>query len=375
MAPTLQLVYPVTLPRVYGNEIKYEDLIASEPLEKDLRAMSVRRVEFIEQLNTSEISAPNLKNIAQSGLSYLAYLHTLVEGCTSMQAHVPFFSWRSGVNSAAPAIQHGCESIKQALNYEICMVMATIGSSLTAYASFLIDFDEDNIVDEATLANATKALGQAAGIYAYAHENIASRVCDLLKTPSELPELQPKALKGLSLYCCLCLQQVAYESARTTMSHPLLAKICKQVADYAKQVQEYIPQEYGFTGVFSHLTPTSHLYSTMAYGHMAKDEWAKDNWGVAIAYGKVAKEHLAKLRAFEAKLSSPILRSVITREADPLTEILAEYENDNSNVYFQREPPAIDLPLIRGVAVKAPTPYVPECQPEMVALISKLNEY
>eukprot|EP00397_Hematodinium_sp_SG-2012_P034281 GEMP01036756.1.p1 GENE.GEMP01036756.1~~GEMP01036756.1.p1 ORF type:complete len:376 (+),score=54.42 GEMP01036756.1:251-1378(+) len=373
MSPTLQLIYPVTLPRVYGEEIKYEDLIAVEPLENHLRNMSARRLEFIAQLNNSEISAPNLQNIAQSGLTYLSFIHSLVEASGTMAAHTPVFSWRSGVNNAALPVSQVCDSLKEALTYEMSMVMSTVAASLTAYSSFLLDFDEENVVDSSSLALVTKALAEAGGIYAYAHEHVSTRVCNILRTPADLPELQPKVAKGLSTYCCLCLQQVAYESARTSASNPLLAKICKQVVDYASQIKSNIPSQYGFSGILSHLTPTVHLYSAMAYGHLAKHEWTQENWGVACAYGKLVKNSLAQLRESESKLSSPVLRSVIDREAGSLAKEIAEFENDNTNVYFQREPAAADLPILRGVAVKAPTKYVPDCQPEMVAMLAQLS--
>jgi len=379
MAPTLQLVYPITLPRVGQNVIRYEEIIAAEPLDQFLRQFTQRRLDFITQLNAKEISAPNLQNIYDTGLAYLNFIHSFLDASANVASQLPHYAWRSGIQGEGSMITDRSKLFKDALNYEMCMILVSCAGSLTSYSSFLIEFEcneegsMDYTVDDGVLANATKALAQAAGIYAYAHENIPENIQTIIPDPSMLPELNPKVLKGLSTYCCLSLQQCAYESARKTAGNPLLAKISMQVVDYSNQLKNYFTEEHGFAKILDHLTPVRYLYTAMANFHLAKEHWAKDEWGLACSYGKVAKNNLALLQRFEEKCSNPVLKKIMAREISCIEKTIGEYDNDNSNVYFARETPITDLQPIRGIAVKTPTKYVPDCNPEFTAMLAQLG--
>jgi len=376
MAPTLQLVYPLTMPRAYGKSINFQELIDSEPLFGYLAMMTSKREEFITQLNTSEISTPNLMNIYAAGEEYITYLISLAENCTSMAAEIPFFSWRSGVNSQKPAAEpKDIESLKQALTFEMHLVLCTMAASQTALASFLIEFDNNATAAPADLAKASHALSTAAGIYDYCANHLTARIADICpKDRSQLPELQSNVIFGLKSYSCLCLNMVAYESARGSATDSLMAKICKQILDDIVVVRNNIPSHFGFDGVLTHLIPVQHLYSLMMNAHLARVEWKKENWGLGVGYGRQALKHLADLKKFDATMKSPVIAMLITRETAEVEAELAAYENDNSHVYFDRVHAADTLPKTVGITVKGPTALSLGCQPDFVATLVQLTK-
>ena len=109
---TLSLIYPVSLPKVGKEKIKFHEFIPcsdSPPNPSRLQACTENRVAFVEALNSKEVSLPNLDKIATTGCKYLCDLHVLAQIADIPGVpitRVPKLSWRSGVLSGA-----GCEFI------------------------------------------------------------------------------------------------------------------------------------------------------------------------------------------------------------------------------------------------------------------------
>jgi hypothetical protein len=277
-----------------------------------------------------------------------------------------FFQWSSGIEDERSYFK------SEAMMYELVMAIAVEAMSTAGLGC--------DLCTEGDFAAASREFKKVSGMFDFLNVNLLpnwiARGSDVMNNdmPAEASLGTTMAFK--TLYCAIG-QQMAVATVLMkpgTPNYSLLAKLCLGIADYfevfvdtlrtkAPQVKEKIDENF-----FTLVTFQIQLQKSLVNYFMARHTWdLNDNYGLAITMMNEAKSMIATrpsptspgLPRISSKSPLKALETDLSTVKVHFTNVLREWEKDNSSVYFSKV--LSKLPeehrLTTGIQIIKPEPY------------------
>ncbi|CEM34327.1 unnamed protein product [Vitrella brassicaformis CCMP3155] len=371
------ILYPLDFPKCCGR-FAFEDLFDLKNVFRLSEASKSRDV-FVQAVNLGQ---PGALRVLDEGAAYLPHLLAVIQAidapivpkaaASSRGVKNLRVSWRSFLNTPAQPVFKQFQSVRQALSYELTMVLCTLAAAQIVQAQRGLAEAQMEDIPEGAITSAVSFCAKSAGLFQHAQETTPESLLDQIELV-QCPEVYPKVLHGMMAYAQMCTQQLSYEHARRkgSVNHTLLGKIALCVGDLSDKTLAALRSvpEGICGGLVIHLQGCSSLYRAIGWKHIAMAEWEKEAYGVAVTYVKQASAYVAKLRQGLAAAPLPHLRNIVDREVAEVTAVCNEYENDNNNVYFATAPRFSSLVPVHGAFVRGPEKFVdpePAFTPDML---------
>merc|ERR1711913_1437 len=222
---------------------------------------------------------------------------------------------------------------------------------------------------EDSMKKAVRLYQQAAGILGAISVPPSTSTTEQKPTPDLLPE-SAAALSSVSL--AQAQEIVLRKAVIDNKKNIVIAKLAEKTGELYEECQQLMQVEsvkslFGADWVSS-VSAKCLLYSGLAQLHLAKDCKEKKQIGeeisrLEIAQGKLNKSKVVSTAEIKAELL-PMLEMVENN--------LKEAKKDNDFIYFEKVPPAEDLPPIEGALVVKPTPFTEKFLMEGTNLFSAM---
>ena len=222
---------------------------------------------------------------------------------------------------------------------------------------------------EDSMKKAVRLYQQAAGILGAISVPPSTSTTEQKPTPDLLPE-SAAALSSVSL--AQAQEIVLRKAVIDNKKNIVIAKLAEKTGELYEECQQLMQVEsvkslFGADWVSS-VSAKCLLYSGLAQLHLAKDCKEKKQIGeeisrLEIAQGKLNKSKVVSTAEIKAELL-PMLEMVENN--------LKEAKKDNDFIYFEKVPPAEELPPIEGALVVKPTPFTEKFLMEGTNLFSAM---
>jgi len=222
---------------------------------------------------------------------------------------------------------------------------------------------------EDSMKKAVRLYQQAAGILGAISVPTSSSSTEQKPTPDLLPE-SAAALASVTL--AQAQEIVLRKAVIDNKKNLIIAKLADKSGEMYEECQQLMQVEsvkslFGADWV-SAVSAKSLLYSGLAQLHLAQDCKEKKQIGEEISRLQIAQEKLNKGKAVStAEIKAELLPVLETVENN-----LKEAKKDNDFIYFEKVPPAEELPPIEGVLVVKPTPFTEKFLIEETNLFSAM---
>mmetsp|Transcript_17193 Transcript_17193/g.16642 ORF Transcript_17193/g.16642 Transcript_17193/m.16642 type:complete len:437 (-) Transcript_17193:62-1372(-) len=277
-----------------------------------------------------------------------------------------FFQWSSGIEHETSFFT------SEAMMYEVVMAVA-----VEAMATAGLGCD---LCTDGDFAAASREFKKASGMFEYlninALPNWIARGSDVMNNDMPAEGSLGATLAFKTLYLAIG-QQMAVATVLMkpgTPNYSLLAKLCLGIADYfevfvdtlrskAPRVKEKMDCQF-----FTLVTFQIQLQKALTYYFLARHTWdLADDYGLAITMLNEAKSMLATrtsptspgLPKISSKSPLKALEADLTAVKIHFTNLLREWEKDNSTVYFSKVLSKVpeEKRLTCGVQIIKPEPY------------------
>jgi len=222
---------------------------------------------------------------------------------------------------------------------------------------------------EDSMKKAVRLYQQAAGILGAISVPTSSSSTEQKPTPDLLPE-SAAALASVTL--AQAQEIVLRKAVIDNKKNLVIAKLAEKSGELYEECQQLMQVDsvkslFGAEWV-SAVSAKSFLYSGLAQLHLGLDCKEKKQIGEEISRLQIAQEKLNKSKAVAtAEIKAELLPVLETVENN-----LKEAKKDNDFIYFEKVPPAEELPPIEGALVVKPTPFTEKFLIEETNLFSDM---